>query len=311
MPAGPARAVAHAFIGTIWVYNRVGKTGSESLLELLKQHCLVETVGYWAPGGIQQNVFGFDNETARSAVLIRSIHAMRLRRAIGTVSQCRVVFGHFPYVPLPAGLNARYINMVREPLARWQSLHAFYKSHHWCLTPSEDSRCSRDNGRRTYPDANQCVLAYASRGAPPADIATAPGFPPSAGTAVRACVSARDAMMSDYFFRAGEEQDVCDTRLLANRYGIITVLERSAEDLPRLLRLLHNGSDAGADRAVLPHRNRTPPPSDVPPQGVGLSAEARAVIARELWCDYKIYGAVLAGGRAGAAQAAVEGVGAE
>jgi hypothetical protein len=90
-----ARAVAHAFLGTIWVYNRVGKAGSESLLELLKQHCLVAPVGYKAPGGIQHSVFGFDNETIRSALLTHSIRAMRHRRTNGTTSQCRVVFGHF------------------------------------------------------------------------------------------------------------------------------------------------------------------------------------------------------------------------
>jgi hypothetical protein len=113
-------------------------------------------------------------------------------------------------------------------------------------------------------------------------------------------------MMSDYFFRAGTEQEACDTRLIADRYAIITVLERSSEDVPQLLRLLHNGSDGGLDRTVLPHINRTPRSSHAPPDEISVSTEARAVLTRELWCDYQIYKAVLAA-RPGAAQAGAEG----
>src|SRR6056297_7472 len=96
----PSQALmaAAAFNGTIWVYNRVGKAGSESLLDLFKQHCMVRMIGHLAPGGTKKHaVCAFDDEEACSEVLVRSIRAMRRRPALGQASQCRVVFGHFRY----------------------------------------------------------------------------------------------------------------------------------------------------------------------------------------------------------------------
>jgi len=263
---------------TVWVYNRVGKAGSESMLKLLGQVCAVHEVK-------RIGLTGFDKEASLRAAI--DVAVVRMRSLV--VSRpCRVIYGHFRWVDLPQELGVRYFTVIREPVARWRSLHEYYTSNKWCTS---DAWCKLNYGRKTVPNATSCILEHERLPLIKEGIPTLRGYPNSTDTAARSCVSARDAMMADYFFSAGDEQSQCDVGLLKHRYAFVGTLEHSAEDIHRLLRLL-GVCTPHADTASLVHKNRTPNTTAFVAEtelDVNLNGAADAVLRRELTCDGAIY----------------------
>ncbi len=199
------RRVSSPFEGRILLYNRVGKCGSTSLEKLLEQLCHVVP-------------FTFDGD----AIKLR--RAVDLLRAVPTAMHsqpCRILFGHGRYTPNPP--HTAYINLVREPLSRWLSLHDFYAS----------TGLKGAYGRLTPPNATKCILAA------------------SPGTAAGACVGAWDSSISKYMLTAEEEAGgQCNVTVALSRFELLLTLEQSSALLPHLLSLLVPASSSGGEDDV-------------------------------------------------------------
>ena len=94
-----------------FVYNRVGKAGSSSVVAWLRRWCKVKEVKV-------KSAFSADASVRRTA-LMEDLAKLQRKR----VSPCNVLAGHFRYVALP---NASYINVLRHPIDRWLSMRDFY-----------------------------------------------------------------------------------------------------------------------------------------------------------------------------------------
>lgn len=289
--AGLSRWGQPRFEGTVWLYNRVGKTGSESLLAVLSRHCTLRQLSGPSADGVEERVWQFDNASARLVVIGAGLEEIRRIQTLHpTRRTCRVLAGHFRWLPVPARMCTRFVSSVREPLARWRSLHNFYHSHGWCTMPP--GRCIADYGRSTSRNVSRCILAHEAQAKLNLPVPTAPGYAPSDSTAARACVSARDAMQADYFFQRDTEQATCEVGLIERRYAMVTVLER-LRDVPRLLALMLNGTSQRSVPHIqrLPRINRTPPRFSIMWEQEPL---VQQVLLRELDCDMRLYDAVIA-----------------
>lgn len=208
--------------------------------------------------------FAFGRDVLRARKRRRLLSAMvRELRAMNTSSPCRLLWGHFTYAP-PPDERVRYVNMVREPVARWRSLRDFYLQH----SPAHPVT-------RATLNASACLLRHAAN-----------------ANASRACVAAEDAHMADVLFATVAESRACDLRSLFGRYRFIAALEEQAAHVPHMLRLLGlSGLATGlANRTdVLPHLYRT----KRGPHSMRSVGEAeRRVLEAELACDVRLYRAV-------------------
>lgn len=265
--------------GVVWLYNRVGKAGSESLLSLLGSECHLQQLTL--PAGSRAKIEPIEAAVRRAAML----YSLSER-------PCVVLAAHFRWLPINNTLNARYINVLRQPVNRWRSLHAFFRSHPWF---------GESSGRRTSANATECILEHEQRvrspkGSPKsAKSRNAPKARNATDLAVRTCVSAHDAMMADYFL-THREQRKCAVNTVLKRYAFIGTLENRARDIPLLLMML-GVSPSRAFNVTLPHDNKAEnllqrESGNTP--GVGTDeAFANAILARELWCDRAIYDAVV------------------
>jgi len=93
------------------VYNRVGKCGSSSILQLLRQNCHVTEAKLPHP-------FNVNNESVNT---LKAIVETAQKKPV--TRKCNVVVGHFLYIPLE---NVKYMNILCNPVKRWMSLHNFY-----------------------------------------------------------------------------------------------------------------------------------------------------------------------------------------
>ena len=253
----------------VFVYNRVGKTGSSSMLSLLTSLCLCRE--FTLPG--DWHYWAFDSGDASSdQTTLRQHHlhqAVRSLAATRTEKPCRVLFAHFQWTPLPLASGAAYINWLRNPVARWESIHGFYVQNRWGVTRP-------DYGRWTARNASACLLE-----------------PRSVPNASRACVCARDAKQADYFFSKREQLE-CPVQTMLPQYAFLGVIEKSAALLPKMLAVLvANASNAssrldfGSSALRLSHRRRTPAAYKE-----RLSPMAEAVLKHELACDKQLWDAV-------------------
>ena len=176
-----------------------------------------------------------------------------------------MLFAHFQWTPLPLASGAAYINWLRNPVARWESIHGFYVQNRWGVTRP-------DYGRWTARNASACLLE-----------------PRSVPNASRACVSARDAKQADYFFSKREQLE-CPVQTMLPQYAFLGVIEKSAALLPKMLAVLvANASNASSRSSALrlSHRKRTPAVYKE-----HLSPMAEAVLKHELACDKQLWDAV-------------------
>ena len=133
------------------VYNRVGKCGSTSTVAWMKRACFAKEI--WPP-----SPFAPTNNTEHAV----QAAVDSLRRS---VHKCKVLFGHFQYIPLE---GARYMNILCDPVERWTSLYNFYK-----YSPLHFRR----QGGRPVTDLADCTTRPLTR----------------------RCLAAPDSHISDYF----------------------------------------------------------------------------------------------------------------
>ena len=134
------------------VYNRIGKCGSTSTVAWMKRACFAKEI--WPP-----SPFAPTNNTEHAV----QAAVDSLRR--DSVHECKVLFGHFQYIPLE---GARYMNILCDPVERWTSLYNFYKH-----SPLHFRR----RGGRPVTDLADCTTRPLTR----------------------RCLAAPDSHISDYF----------------------------------------------------------------------------------------------------------------
>lgn len=253
----------------VWVYNRVGKSGSSALHPLLSAWCHALE---WHPQKTS-SWRAFSRDSAALAQRSDGLHGMIARlRAANTSQPCRVLWGHFAWTPPPDD-RVRYINMVRDPVTRWLSLRNYFATF-------------TEPHLRSPLDGPACLRRFAEH-----------------GNASRACVGgARDAHMADYFYPSEGELQRCDVALvLDKRYSFVAALERQRTDVPRLLEHMGVGerrAHAWSTRG-LPRANPTPLSAHAMH---GLDAAEREILTAELRCDLSLYGGVLARAEVGLTQ---------
>ena len=237
----------------VWVYNRVGKSGSSSLHPLLSSNCLALEVP------TTRFVFGYDLPSMqRRRQLLRKMVSQL--RSMNTTRPCRVLWGHFTYAT-PPDERVRYINMIREPVERWRSLRNFYAIH-FASHPVSTATIN----------ASACLRQHAAH-----------------SNASRACVAAEDSHMADVLFPTAEESRRCNVSNLMQRYTFIATLERERAHVPQLLRLL-GLTDLAANLSnrseALPHLYRT---RLVPQSMRRVDETERQILEGELECDRRVY----------------------
>lgn len=129
-------------MNNVIIYNRIGKCGSSSILQILKHECLIKEVkipSAFAP-----------NNTSRK-VLKKAVEDLRKTNT----KKCRVVIGHFQYIHLEAS-DVKYMNIICEPLKRWISLHNFYL---YSPIPFRRKRISLNNCHTVKNITRGCVAA--------------------------------------------------------------------------------------------------------------------------------------------------------
>jgi hypothetical protein len=248
----------------VFLYNRVGRAGSESMRNFLRQLCYSKDL--WTPP--QWPAWSRSTRT-REKWLWEAVK--RMRRVNDTVKPCRVLVAHFRWTPLRRMDGIAYINMLRDPVARWRSAHDLYVRKGWGVRKADVC------GGWTAINATACLLA---------------------NTSARTCLSACDAAQCDYFMTP-EETRVCEPRLLFERYAFVVLLEHLASDVSKLVRLL-TGRDtitsqasfaANATAAALPDKRHITR-RNIRHVGGALAGPAEQVLRRDLACDARLYEAV-------------------